>query len=101
MRILKPTRKGKGRRGDRPCWLEPTFGIEQLERELMGQMEGSVEDLCVCLLRHSQAWGDFVPKKIPPQKHRTSLGPIASHFFNNGPRTDSDGWAGCRDSQHV
>lgn len=47
MRILKPTRKGKGRRGDRPGWLEPTFVIEQLERELMGQMEGSGEDLCV------------------------------------------------------
>lgn len=69
MRILKPTRKGKGRRGDRPGWLEPTFVIEQLERELMGQMEGSVEDLYVCLLRHPQASGDFVPQKMPPQKH--------------------------------
>lgn len=67
----------------------------------MGQMEGSVEDFYVCLLRHPQASGDFVPKKMPPQKRRTSLGSIASHFFNNGPRTDSDGWAGCRDSQHV
>lgn len=66
MRILKPTRKGKGRRGDRPGWLEPTFVIEQLEQELMGQMEGSVEDIYVRLLPHPQALGDFVPKQNAP-----------------------------------
>lgn len=36
---------------------------------------------------------------VPPQKHRTSLGSIVSHFFNNGPQRGSDGWAGSRDSQ--
>lgn len=53
--ILKPARKRKARRGDWPGWLEPACVIEQLEGVLMGQIEGSVEDLRVCLLYHPQS----------------------------------------------